>query len=85
MNNDNIETLFDSSTFLYDMQNLAFESIKSNFDKPTAPIFTIKNTNYEYSVQKVSYKSFLQKCLIQFEKDEDYTKCIECKNLIETI
>ena len=85
LTNDNLELLFESSSFLHDMQNIAYESIKFNFDKATAPMFTIKNTNYSYSIEKSSYKNLLQKCLTQFEKDEDYIKCVECRNLMTTI
>ena len=83
--NDNLELLFEGSSFIHDMQNVAYESIKSHFDKDIAPLFTIKNTNYSYSIEKSSYKNLLQKCLTQFEQDEDYIKCVECKNLMETI
>ena len=36
LTNDNLELLFESSSFLHDMRNIAYESIKFNFDKATA-------------------------------------------------
>ena len=85
LKDENLEQLCNNSSFIYDMQKVAYDSIKSNFNKPIAPIFIAHGTNFQYCVEKSSYKNILNKCLIQFETDEDWTKCSECRDLINTI
>lgn len=67
------------------MQGLSYETIKIHYNQPTAKLFVIKNTNYCFNIIKDSYKPLLKNCLKQFEADEDYDKCIECRNLIDTL
>ena len=67
------------------IRNFSYESIKFHHKLPSAKLFVIKNTNYCYNVKRDSYKTLLQDCLKQFENEEDYIKCSECKKLIETL
>jgi hypothetical protein len=85
MKDENFDQLCSDSSFIYDMQNVAYDSIKSNYKKDVAPIFIAQGTNFKYCVEKSSYKIVLNNCLKQFELDENWTKCSECRDLIESL
>lgn len=82
---DDVANIVSQDTFKNLIRGFSYESIKFHHKLPTAKLFVIKNTNYCYNVKRESYKTLLQDCLKQFEKDEDYIKCSECKKLIETL
>lgn len=80
-----ISNIIENNDFKKLIQNISYNSIRFFKDKPSAKLFTIKNTNYCFNLDRKSYKNVLHKCLKDFEKIEDYEKCAECKQLIDTL
>lgn len=80
-----ITSIIENVKFRQLIKTISYESIKYYHNKPFAKIFIIKNTDYCFNIKQASYKNILAICLKDFEKNEDYEKCIECKKLIDIL
>lgn len=67
------------------IKGISYESIKFHKNEPFAKLFQIKNTKYCFNLERKSYKTFLKICLKDFEDNEDYEKCVECKELMSNL
>jgi hypothetical protein len=82
-----IESIINNDTFSNAVYLEAFEGIKDaiNTKKKTVTLFTIGRSEYFIELDKNQWEPALQACINKFEKDEQYEKCIEIKNLIDKI
>lgn len=51
----------------------------------SAPLYNINNSGEFVNIEKEHWKTSLQTAIKYFEEKEEYQKCIECRNLIETL
>ena len=50
-----------------------------------APLYNINNSGELVNIEKEHWKTSLESAIKYFESKEEYTKCIECRDLIKTL
>lgn len=82
-----IDTIINNDVFSKAVYLETFDSIKDaiNNNKKIAVLFIIGRTEYTIELNKDQWKNALQSCIKEFEKDEQYEKCIEINDLISKI
>lgn len=56
-----------------------------NKKKKSIPLFSLANSEYYIELEEKEWSSSLQRALNYYEKEEDYNKCIECRELLKKI
>ena len=85
--NIDIDTLSRIPEFMKTIQNETLYAIQEglNKNKQSVSLFEINHSGYYIDLERENWKSSLEHILNHFEKDEDYNKCIQCRDLIEKL
>jgi len=59
------------------------EGVKSK--KKSIPLFSLANSEYYIELEKREWNTSLQRVLSYYENEEDYNKCIECRELLKKL
>jgi hypothetical protein len=56
-----------------------------NSKKKSISLFSLTNSEYYIELEKQQWGASLQQALNYYESEENYTKCIECRELLKKI
>jgi len=56
-----------------------------NSKKKSISLFSLANSEYYIELEKQQWGASLQQALNYYESEENYTKCIECRELLKKI